>query len=131
MPLIRYSLGDIAAPSDESCSCGRELPLMKVIDGKADDFLTLPNGEYISPRRVALLEYVNGIDRFRIIQERKDKILVQIETEYTPNNEMILEIKNIFLKGLLNEDIDVIVEPVKKITRDKSGKIRMIQSKVK
>lgn len=40
MPLIRYETNDIAILNSESkCSCGRQLPLVKRIIGRSDDFL--------------------------------------------------------------------------------------------
>lgn len=130
MPLIRYSLGDIATPSDEKCPCGRGLPLMKIIDGRSDDFLIMPSGEYISPRNVALIENLNGVNRYKIIQEKRDKILVKVEFENNINEKTINKIKEIILRQL-HENINVIVEPVKKIPREKSGKIRKVISKVR
>jgi phenylacetate-CoA ligase len=130
MPLIRYSLGDIATPTDEKCSCGRGLPLMKIIDGRADDFLLMPSGEQISPRKVGLLEYVNGVNRFKIIQEKRNQIVVQVEPAKNFSERTIFQIREIILRGCLGEHIEVTVENVNKIPRDKSGKIRMVMSKV-
>ena len=44
MPLIRYDVGDICVPSDELCSCGRGLPMIKHIEGRVDDFVKTPSG---------------------------------------------------------------------------------------
>ncbi len=44
MPLIRYDIGDRAifgAP----CACGRKLPVLSGVPGRARDMLTMPNGE--------------------------------------------------------------------------------------
>jgi len=49
MPFIRYSVGDIGIPSDEECPCGITLPLMKVIEGRKDSLLLLPDGRLLSP----------------------------------------------------------------------------------
>jgi phenylacetate-CoA ligase len=134
MPLIRYSLGDIATSSDEKCSCGRGLPLMRMIDGRTDDFLVLPSGKTISPRTVNyyfLCEDVKGLKRLKIVQEKRDKIRVSVVLENDLNEDTISKIRNIILKGCLGENIEVIVEQVEKIPRDNSGKIRIIESKVK
>src|SRR4030066_461450 len=50
MPLIRYEIGDVGIPIEEQCSCGRTLPLMKIVEGRKDDFLTSIDGRMISPR---------------------------------------------------------------------------------
>src|SRR5205085_2015287 len=38
-PFIRYRTGDIGVLSDERCCCGRGLPLLKEIQGRATDFV--------------------------------------------------------------------------------------------
>lgn len=44
MPLIRYEIGDRAVPGP-ACLCGRSLPVLTAIPGRARDMLTLPNGQ--------------------------------------------------------------------------------------
>jgi phenylacetate-CoA ligase len=41
-PLIRYEMSDTISLSDSSCDCGRGFGLLRTIDGRAEDFLTLP-----------------------------------------------------------------------------------------
>jgi phenylacetate-CoA ligase len=130
MPLIRYSLGDIGIPSDERCSCSRGLPKMEIICGRKDEFLCLPSGKLISPRNVGSLEYVSGITSFKIIQERKDRIVVQVVKGKDFSLESINKIKEVILIGCFRENVDVIVKPVTQIDMDASGKNRMIISKV-
>jgi phenylacetate-CoA ligase len=44
-PLIRYDIGDVASLSGASCRCGRALPLLESIHGRADDlFFTSSRG---------------------------------------------------------------------------------------
>jgi len=130
MPLIRYSLGDIGTPSNEQCSCGRGLPLMKMINGRIDDFLILPSGRLLSPRNLGTLEYIDGIAKFRIIQEYKDKIVVQVVKGTNFSSKMIKQIKRNILEGSLGENVQIIVKTVEDIPRDKSDKLRMILSRV-
>ena len=69
MPLIRYKIGDSGSFSSDLCPCGRGLPLMKIVEGRTDDFLILPSGTLISPRNINFLENVKGISEYRIIQK--------------------------------------------------------------
>lgn len=131
MPLIRYYLGDIGTPSDEKCSCGRGLPLMKVVDGRADDFLVLPSGRIISPRSIHVLHYIDGIARYRIIQEKMDEFIVQIVKGRNLSQKTVSQVKEEILRGCLGEDVKIRVELVDEIPRDKSGKIRAVMSKIK
>jgi len=49
MPLFRYEIGDLATPGVVPCSCGRTLPLIDEIPGRARDLLLLPSGEKRPP----------------------------------------------------------------------------------
>ncbi len=131
MPLIRYSIGDIGSPSSDQCSCGRGLPLMKIVEGRADDFLVLPSGTIISPRNINLLEYIDGIASYRIIQEKPDKLRVQVVASGDFSQEIIPQVKSEILRGCLGEDMEISVEMVDEIPRDKAGKIRAVVSEVK
>lgn len=131
MPLIRYSIGDVGTLSNEQCSCGRGLPLMKIIDGRADDFLVLPSGKIISPRNIGTLEYIDGISGWRIIQEKKDKIIVQIVKGENFSQKTIEQVKEKVLTGCLGENVEIVVKLVEEIPKNESGKIRMVMSKVK
>lgn len=76
MPLIRYRIGDIGISSDEMCQCGRGLPLMKAIEGRAGDFLVFPHGRLISPRDImSELFSVEGISRWQVIQKGEDVLV--------------------------------------------------------
>ncbi len=44
MPLIRYKIGDLARAGIFKCSCGRTLPLMKDVEGRASDALKTERG---------------------------------------------------------------------------------------
>ena len=131
MPIIRYKIGDAGVPSEEQCPCGRGLPLMDMIEGRVDDFLVLPSGKIISPRNINLLEYANGITSYKIIQEKRDKITVQLLKAKDFSQNTITEVKEIIKRGLLGEEINIDVEIVDEIPRDPSGKIRAVISKAK
>lgn len=130
MPFIRYRLGDFGVPSDELCSCGRTYPLIKKIEGRQDDFLTLPSGRIISPRNINILEYIKGITEFQIIQEKKDKFLIYILKDKDFSENTISEIKQTIKSGCLGEDVNVEVKILDKIKRGRTGKIRNVISNV-
>jgi phenylacetate-CoA ligase len=48
-PFIRYNLRDLGALAPELCACGRSTPVLKVIAGRADDLIVLPDGRRRSP----------------------------------------------------------------------------------
>ncbi|HSB97402.1 MAG TPA: hypothetical protein VLC91_13180, partial [Spongiibacteraceae bacterium] len=52
MPLLRYRLGDFATLDTESCACGRTLPKLKGIHGRAYDLVKTASGKQIHPEAV-------------------------------------------------------------------------------
>jgi phenylacetate-CoA ligase len=67
-PLIRYEIGDVGSwAEDQSCLCGRGLPLISRLEGRITDFLTLRDGRKLSG--VALLTWVfAAMDEVRQVQ---------------------------------------------------------------
>jgi phenylacetate-CoA ligase len=55
-PFIRYRLGDLAAwdASPAACPCGLRLPRLARIDGRDDDYITVPDGRRIHPSRITV-----------------------------------------------------------------------------
>jgi phenylacetate-CoA ligase len=82
MPIIRYSIQDVGIPIADECTCGVKLPLMKVMEGRHNSFIVFPNGLVVSPWKFieAIKLYVlsDKVRRYKIIQERKDLIEIQI-----------------------------------------------------
>lgn len=130
MPLIRYSIGDIGVPSNELCPCGRGLPLMKLIEGRCDAFMTAPNGQIFSPIIwTVLMRGIPGIRQFKVIQEYSDLITIYIVKDQAFNESTIERIVN-ETKEAMGKETRVNVEIVEEITRDPSGKNRCAVSKV-
>lgn len=131
MPFIRYKLGDVGVHSEEKCPCGRGLPLMKVIEGRSDDFVKLPGGRIISPRVFTnLMHSFSGITSFKIIREKEDYFTVELVKGKDFSEEIIRQIEAGF-KQVLGEDIQIETKIVDEITREESGKLQSVVSRVK
>lgn len=73
MPFLRYRLGDLGAPVYGTCSCGRTLPLMKMMDGRTASTVTLSDGTVLTPFSLEeLLHEVPGVVRFQFRQIEPD-----------------------------------------------------------
>jgi phenylacetate-CoA ligase len=130
MPLIRYSIGDIAIPSDEKCPCGRGLPLMKILEGRKDAFMQTPDGRIFSPIIwTVMMRGISGIGEFRAVQEKIDciKVILVSGPDYTPATDREIE-KSI--KNALGNEMNVIVQLADELPRDKSCKVRSALSNV-
>jgi len=83
MPLIRYKIGDVGASSEDKCSCWRNLPLMKVVEGRKDSFLKLPGDRVISPMvfnyALSTFNHYQNIEQYYIRQKKIDFFEVKIK----------------------------------------------------
>jgi len=140
MPFIRYHVGDIGIPSDDECDCGVTLPLMKVIEGRKDSLLSLPDGRRLSPRifTVAMNMFNSGsreIDQFRVIQRKIDYFEIHIKKKSEAIDERIMGKELVgHLRKVLNLDTDDVtleIEFEDSIPIDKTGKFSAVVSMVK
>jgi len=131
MPLIRYKLDDVAVPVDDECSCGITLPLIKCVEGRTDDFLVATNGRVISPTVFFPYPFDNlgEIKQFRVVQERKDKLRIELvpKGEFLNRNRFFEKAEE-RIKQLFGEDMNVEFKILKAIPRDKTGKLRKVIS---
>jgi len=130
MPFIRYALGDIVVLSKEKCSCGRNFPIIELVEGRTNDFVTLASGKILSPLLLVLcLEKIDGISQYRLVQEKMDTFNVQI-IEGQNFTEATKEKIRKKLREILGGNAQINIDMVREIPREKSGKIRPIVSKV-
>ena len=132
MPLIRYRVGDIGIPVQEQCSCGITLPLMKIMEGRTDDFLVATDGRIIPPTVFFPypFENVEEISEFRVIQERKDFLRIQLVAKGTLPSDQVFEKVRREIHRVFGEDMQVNFQIVDEIERDPRGKLRKIISHV-
>lgn len=139
MPFIRYSIEDLGKPSDDVCQCSRILPLMKVVEGRKDSLIVLPDGRLLSPRiltvGMSMFEYYNSIEQFRILQKKPDFFDVFLCVKENILDKEVLEKKlNMhFAKilGLPEQNVVFNVTIVEDFPVSKSGKLMSIISNVK
>jgi len=129
MPLIRYRLGDLCVPYMTPCPCGRGLPLMKLIAGRANDTVKLPGGRIVTPQALAdtMVKFAGMIQQFKIIQGREGSISVQIIKGRGVQSDTVQGIDE-SLRQVLGSDVVLTIEMVHTIERDPSGKRRAIVS---
>lgn len=139
MPFIRYSVGDIGIPSDDQCACGLPLPLMKIIEGRKDSLLILPDGRLLSPRTFTVAmnmsKLIGHIEQFRVIQKKRDNFTLYIKRkdesidEDTMENALVRHLeKNLNVEeGELTFDIRF----QDTIPLDKNGKFSAVVSELK
>ncbi|RLI74710.1 hypothetical protein DRP04_14375 [Archaeoglobales archaeon] len=133
MPFIRYAVGDVGTPTDETCSCGRGLPLLKSIEGRVLDIITLEDGTMLSGEALIMcisnLSVAKSVKQYQIIQESESKLVVKIVKgeAYTPRDS-----RNILsaLRNHVGDKMDIRIEFVDNIPTTRAGKRQYVISKV-
>ena len=129
-PFIRYRTGDVGALSAAACACGRGLPVLENLEGRATDFVVARDGTVM--HGLALIYVVRdleGVARFKIIQESLDHTRVLVE----PGPGYGEPVARAIVAGMtarLGEGVRIDVEPVERIPAERSGKFRYVVSKL-
>ena len=132
-PLIRYQIGDSMVFEDNNtvCECGVQTPLIKSIQGRAVDFLYSSKGGKINLGNIANIfkNIPNAIIKSQIIQENLNCMVIKVVVDHNYKNKysdiLVDEVKHKF-----GEDMNVDIEIVDDIPREKSGKYKFIINKV-
>jgi phenylacetate-CoA ligase len=140
MPLIRYRIGDLGVLTDERCPCGRSWPLLKSIEGRSNDLLVLPSGRRISWLYLQRCIFYDQefqknlfcISQYQIVQERRDRIVINVVKGLNFDPNLLLRIKNNIEEFFARqgEKLEVIIQLVKDIPMERTGKRRVFISKV-
>lgn len=125
MPLIRYRVGDRAAWSKEnSCPCGRPLPVIEQIEGRREDYLYSAERGWVG-RLDPALKGVQGILECQFVQQQPDAVRVicvpspafgAVDREQLEHN----------LRARLGASMKVEWELVPAIPRGANGKFRAV-----
>jgi phenylacetate-CoA ligase len=130
MPLIRYRLGDFAYLSSETCACGRTLPLVGNIHGRAYDTVRnstgrLFHGEFFMYIFEDAQKKSYGITKFQVVQQDLNNLLVKI----VPGEGFCEDAKKMVIERIrtgFDSAVNVNFEIVEDIPREASGKMRLI-----
>jgi phenylacetate-CoA ligase len=129
-PFIRYRTGDVGVLDTKPCSCGRGLPLLKEIQGRATDFVVAQDGTVLHGLSlIYVLRDLPGVQAFKIVQESLDLTRVQVVLA-VPLDHALRERIVAGFRARLGAQVNVEVEQVSEIGAEKSGKYRYVISKV-
>jgi phenylacetate-CoA ligase len=122
MPLFRYEIGDLATVGEGACPCGRKLPVLAAIPGRARDLLMLPSGELRPPYygHGAVMK-VRAIRQHQVIQTSPREIcfrLVVAQPLTAQDEQHIIGSAS----ESIGKDFSIRIEYVPEILRQASGK---------
>ena len=124
MPFIRYRLADCGrlAPDDERCRCGRTLPSIAALEGRANDLLLTRDGRRVSWLNPIL--YGIPVRQAQFVQESLDRILVRC----VAGPGFTAESRQTIVERLRTRmgDVQVVLEDVTEVPRSSNGKVRSV-----
>ena len=131
MPFLRYRIGDRGALSDEPCPCGRPLPLLRELQGRANDFLIGRDGRMIhSSTANYVLREIPALRQYQLRQRADHHFDLHMvlhrpltETERTRIRDGLLRV--------VDEPVQVNLIEQDSIAPEKSGKYRWVISEAR
>jgi len=108
---------------------------MKVIEGRKDSFLVLPNGRFLSPMTfwtiMRYFEYADDINRFQVVQKNLTSMEIYVKTKnsFALNDRLEKRLVKHIQKCLQIGDSslpDLNVNFVEEIPLDKTGRLRSV-----
>lgn len=129
-PFIRYRTGDVGVLDSRACPCGRGLPLLADIQGRATDFVVAQDGTVMHGLAlIYILRDLPGLKAFKIEQESLDHTRVQLVPDQGFDVGVIDAIRRGF-KARLGEGVKIDTELVPELKPERSGKFRYVVSRV-
>src|SRR5690554_2128343 len=129
-PLIRYRIGDRIklAPADERCACGSHFPLVEYIDGRSSDYIWSPENGKVNLGNISnCTKEAPGIICFQVTQDQENSV----EVKLVRGREFTEKDRDNFLRALvarLGKTMEISIEYVDEIPREKSGKFRIVKN---
>ena len=129
-PFLRYRTGDVAAIGTTACSCGRGLPLLQALQGRTTDFVVAADGTVMHGLAlIYVLRDLPGVQAFKIVQETRERTVVQVVAGPAFEPHLKADIVNGF-KRRLGQAVEIDLLLVDHIPAEKSGKYRYVISHV-
>ncbi|MGH8713787.1 MAG: phenylacetate--CoA ligase family protein [Casimicrobiaceae bacterium] len=124
MPFVRYRTGDIAVRGDDRCGCGLAFSTLRAIQGRAVDYLHLPEGRRLHPYAVTghLAEReAEWISQHQLVQTGTGHVVLKIQPARTPKPGDVERLRA-FGAGILGARVQFDVALVDRFPSHPSGK---------
>ena len=127
--LLNYKLGDVVTLSRTPCPCGRTLPTIERIDGRADDLLVLPDGRLIHALVVqAPLHRAPGVIQVQLIQEDLRRFVLRVVCASDTDWQRAQQHLDSTMHATFGNDIALEIERLDTISPEPGGKIKAVIS---
>jgi phenylacetate-CoA ligase len=128
--LLNYRLGDIARLLPGSCPCGRNLPLMSLIEGRAGDWVISAGGDRVNFQALRYELRDEPIWRYQVVQASPNELKVLVVPQSDVEHEEVRRRVIGKLTSLLGEATAVEVSFVDSLPTTPGGKVRALVSSV-
>jgi phenylacetate-CoA ligase len=130
-PFLRYRQGDEVTRGPDVCPCGKPFPTLKEISGRAIDYLRLPGGRELFASALAIIVYKHApwIERYEIVQEREDLVVLRAVPSVPPRPEELATLKDLS-SDRLGAGVEFRIELVQDIRPGPGGKFRIFRTKL-
>lgn len=130
MPLIRYRLGDVVELASEvdGCRCGRQLPMVKKVIGRMDDYVRTPDGRYVG-RLSNIFKGIKNLAMGQIVQESLEGVTIRIVPFAGFDRDSEQKLLKL-ARERLGADMVINIQLVSDIPRSASGKFKLVISKL-
>ncbi|PKN42152.1 MAG: hypothetical protein CVU60_08000 [Deltaproteobacteria bacterium HGW-Deltaproteobacteria-18] len=133
MPLLRYEIGDYAAPLSQSCPCGRGFPLVRMDIGRIYDFMFAAGGGKVHGAYfVKIIKGIEGVLSFQFRQSVPGEVELFVKCKEGISETSTEQLKAL-PQGVANDhggEIRLRVRFVDEIPRTIGGKHRYIVCEV-
>lgn len=130
MPLIRYRTMDLGVRSNQECTCGRNYPLLRNVEGRLQELIVTGTGRRISMTAINMHSDVfDNVRQFQFYQEEKGKLILNIVRRpgYAQRDTNSIRQQ---LQNKLGEDVELHIQFMDDIPRTSSGKFRFLIQKI-
>lgn len=128
-PFIRYQLKDVVQRLDEACSCGRQSPMLRSVQGRTVDIFRTADGRAVWGDFDSTLFEIKGVKQFQIIQKAVDLILIRIVKDESFEDAQLEKIRHATQK-IMGDSTEIRFEFPQYIPISKSGKYRYALSEL-
>jgi phenylacetate-CoA ligase len=132
MPILRYNSEDCGYRLDEPCSCDCAFPLMMLTSGRTQDVIVFPDGHMISAHEATIIlrTHMYRLKQFQIIQENQNLLRIQLVKGEGFHDSIVTEIQRDIAQKLESK-MEIQVDVVDSIPREKSGKFKSFKTNLK
>ena len=125
LPLIRYDTGDTVSTLEDTCPCGRSLPLIKGVEGRTTKLIHLKSGRIITPRAlIDAMVRIPAVQNFKAVYKGRNRFRIEVAA-FDEGDRTIKTVEN-RLSRLAGEPIAARIKFVDVIRTETRGKTNLV-----